>query len=72
MVQSPVLRFHGLDDPYLLYGALNDTWELLERDLTLVTLPGAGHWAVSEQTDFAIPMLKFWLGLQGARVRDDR
>ena len=72
MVQSPVLQFHGLDDPYLLYGALNYTWELLERDLTLVTLPGAGHWAVSEQTDFAIPMLKFWLGLQGARVRDDR
>jgi len=67
MVQAPVLQFHGLDDPYLLYGALNDTWELLEQDLTLVTLPGAGHWAVTEQSDFTIPMLEAWLALQSAR-----
>ncbi len=67
MVQAPVLQFHGLDDPYLLYGALNDTWELLEQDLTLVTIPGAGHWAVTEQSDFTIPMLEAWLALQSAR-----
>ena len=67
MVQAPVLQFHGLDDPYLLYGALNDTWELLEQDLTLVTIPGAGHWAVTEQTGFTVPMLEAWLALQAAR-----
>ncbi len=66
-VRAPVLQFHGMDDPYLLYGALNDTWELLEQDLTLVTIPGAGHWAVSDRSDFTIPMLESWLALQAAR-----
>ena len=32
--------FHGLGDQYLLHGALNGTWEWLEQDLTLVTIPG--------------------------------
>ncbi len=67
MVQSPVLQFHGLDDPYLLHGALHDTWEFLEQDLTLVTIPGAGHWAVSERSDFAILTLEAWLARQSAR-----
>ena len=67
VVQPPVLQFHGLDDPYLLSGALNDTGEWLGQDLTLVTIPGAGHWAVSEESDFAIPMLRAWLALQSAR-----
>jgi pimeloyl-ACP methyl ester carboxylesterase len=66
-VQAPVLQFHGMDDPYLLPGGLNDTWELLDQDLTLVTIPGAGHWAVSDRTDFTIPMLESWLALQLAR-----
>lgn len=42
-VKMPVLMFHGLDDQALLPGGLNDTWEWLEKDLTLVTVPGAGH-----------------------------
>ena len=72
MVRAPVLQFHGLDDSYLLFGALNDTWEFLDQDLTLVTIPGAGHWAVSDRSDFTIPMMESWLGLQGMRARDDR
>jgi pimeloyl-ACP methyl ester carboxylesterase len=67
VVQAPVLQFHGLDDPYLLAGALNDTGDWFEQDLTLVTIPGAGHWAVTDKSDFAIPMLESWLALQSAR-----
>ena len=67
MVQAPVLEFHGLDDPYLLPGALNDTWGLLEQNLTLVTIPGVGHWAVTEASAFTIPMLEAWLALRVAR-----
>ncbi len=66
-VQAPVLQFHGMDDPYLLFGALNDTWELLEQDLTLVTIPGEGHWAVSDRPDFTIPILESWLAIQLGR-----
>jgi epoxide hydrolase 4 len=65
-IQSPVLMFHGLDDRAFVHEALNDTWELLDKDLTLVTLPGVGH--VSENTgpiEFENGMLKAWLGLKG-------
>jgi putative nucleotidyltransferase with HDIG domain len=43
-VKCPVLVIHGLNDPALLPGALSGTWEWIEKDLTLVTVPGAGHW----------------------------
>jgi epoxide hydrolase 4 len=42
-VKCPVLMFHGLKDTALLPGALNGTWQWLEKDLTLVTIPQAGH-----------------------------
>jgi pimeloyl-ACP methyl ester carboxylesterase len=42
-VKCPVLIIHGLEDTYLLPGALNDTWKWLEGELTLVTIPKAGH-----------------------------
>ncbi|HKI20072.1 MAG TPA: alpha/beta hydrolase, partial [Isosphaeraceae bacterium] len=42
-VKCPVLLIHGLKDQALLPGALNDTWNWIESDLTLVTIPGAGH-----------------------------
>jgi len=41
-VKPPVLLIHGLDDKALMHGALNHTWEWLERDLTLVTIPWGG------------------------------
>jgi len=34
-VKCPVLLIHGLKDPYLLPGALNDTWKWVEGELTL-------------------------------------
>ena len=40
-VKCPVLMFHGLKDTALLPGALNDTWKWIDKDLTLVTIPGA-------------------------------
>lgn len=43
-VKCPVLMFHGLEDMWLMPEALNDTWRYLEGDLTLVTVPKAGHW----------------------------
>src|SRR5262249_46181049 len=43
-VKCRVLMIHGLDDPFLMPGTLNDTWRWLEKDLTLVTVPKAGHW----------------------------
>lgn len=44
LVKCPVLMIHGLDDMWLMPEALNDTWRYLEQELTLVTVPKAGHW----------------------------
>jgi pimeloyl-ACP methyl ester carboxylesterase len=60
-VKCPVLMFHGLDDPYLLPGALNDTWKWLDKDLTLVTVPKAGHFVHRDAPDLVTKRLVRWL-----------
>jgi len=42
---------HGLGDQYLLRGALNGTWERLEQDLALVTIPGAQHFVQQDAAE---------------------
>jgi epoxide hydrolase 4 len=63
-IQSPVLEFHGLDDPVYVNQSLNDTWEWLSKDLTLITLPGVGHNSpYSGPIEYINGMLKAWLEL---------
>ncbi len=52
---------HGLKDIYLLAGALNNTWEWLDSDLTLVTIPEAGHFVHHDQPDMVNRTIKMWL-----------
>ena len=61
-VQAPVLMFHGLDDQALLPGGLNGTWDWLERDLTLVTIPGAGHFVQQDASRLVSETMQDWLG----------
>jgi pimeloyl-ACP methyl ester carboxylesterase len=61
MVKCPVLMIHGLDDTALLPGALNDTWKWLEKDLTLITVPGAGHWVHRDKPEFVTKKMVGWL-----------
>lgn len=65
-VKPSVLMFHGLDDTALMYGALNDTWEWLESDLTLVTIPGVNHWVQEQAAEQVSGMMQAWLRLQRA------
>jgi pimeloyl-ACP methyl ester carboxylesterase len=60
-VKYPVLMIHGLKDPYLLPGALNDTWKWVEGELTLVTLPSAGHFVHRDAADVVTPKMLRWL-----------
>jgi len=60
-LKMPVLLIHGLDDKALLHGALNRTWEWLDGDLTLVTVPGAGHFVHHDKPEFISRTLKMWL-----------
>jgi pimeloyl-ACP methyl ester carboxylesterase len=52
---------HGLNDTALLPGALNNTWDWLEKDLTLVTIPGAGHFVQQDASDLVTRSMKMWL-----------
>jgi pimeloyl-ACP methyl ester carboxylesterase len=60
-VKAPVLMIHGLKDTALLAGALNNTWEWLEKDLTLVTIPDAGHFVQQDASDMVTRTIKMWL-----------
>jgi pimeloyl-ACP methyl ester carboxylesterase len=63
-IQMPVLQFHGLADKALLAPALNNTWEHLAKDWTLVTLPGVDHWAHVQQPDKVTQTMRWWLQAQ--------
>ena len=65
-VRAPVLVIHGLQDPYLLPGALNDTWNWVDADLTLVTVPAAGHFVQQDAADLVSRTLLGWLSRWGS------
>ncbi|HYA17325.1 MAG TPA: alpha/beta hydrolase [Bryobacteraceae bacterium] len=60
-VKVPVLQIHGLADTALLPGALNNTWDYLEKDWTLVTVPGAGHFVQQDASDLVTRSIVAWL-----------
>jgi epoxide hydrolase 4 len=60
-VTMPVLMIHGLNDWALLPGALNNTWDWLESDLTLVTIPKSGHFVQQDASDLVTRSIKMWL-----------
>jgi pimeloyl-ACP methyl ester carboxylesterase len=60
-IKCSVLMIHGLKDTALLPGGLNDTWQWLEKDLTLVTIPDAGHFVQHDAAEFVTKQMKNWL-----------
>ena len=63
-VQAPVLMFHGLADTALLPGALDGIWNWVEKDLTLVTVPGAGHFVQQDASKLVTRMMRAWLDMR--------
>jgi epoxide hydrolase 4 len=59
--KMPVLLFHGLNDKALLPAALNDTWKWVDAPLTLVTIPGAGHWSHWDAAELVTGTMRSWL-----------
>ncbi len=59
--QMPVLEFHGLKDTALLAPALNNTWEWMGKDYTLVTIPDAGHFVQQDASDLVSRTMRAWL-----------
>ncbi len=60
-VKAPVLIIFGLKDKYVLPFGLNNTWEWLEKGLTLVTVPEAGHFVQHDAADLVTRTIRQWL-----------
>ena len=63
-VRVPVLMFHGLADQALNAEGLSGTWNWLEKDLTLVTVPGAGHFVQQDAADLVTSTMRWWLAMR--------
>ena len=57
----PVLQFHGLKDTAVDKDGLKNTWDWIDADYTLVTIPNVGHWVQSEAADIVSSTMKSWL-----------
>ena len=66
-VKMPVLMFHGLNDQALHADGLSGTWKWLEKDLTLVTVPGAGHFVQQDAADLVTTTMQWWLSMRTGR-----
>lgn len=60
-VRCPVLMLHGLKDVALLPGALNDTWQWVDKELTLITIPDAGHFVQHDAAGLVTKKMVGWL-----------
>ena len=63
-VKAPVLIIHGLEDRALLPGAHDGTWQWVEQDATLVTVPGASHFVQQDASSFVTDTIAAWLGMR--------
>ena len=66
-LNMPTLMFHGLADEALHSDGLNNTWDWIDADFTLMTIPGAGHFVQQDAADYVSRHLRLWLDAR----RDD-
>jgi pimeloyl-ACP methyl ester carboxylesterase len=60
-IKCRVLMIHGLDDTALLPEALNDSWKWMEKDLTIITVPGSGHFVQQDAAALVTERISEWL-----------
>jgi len=57
----PVLIFHGLKDTALHSDGLNNTWDWIDADTTIVTAPEASHFVQQDASELVTNTMKWWL-----------
>lgn len=60
-ISMPVLQFHGLDDMAVHKDRLRDTWDWIDSDYTLVTVPHVGHWVQRDAAELVTSTMRCWL-----------
>jgi len=61
ILNFPVLIFHGLKDTALSSDALNNTWDWINADLTIVTAPDAAHFVQQDAAELVTTTMRWWL-----------
>lgn len=61
VLKIPVLVFHGLQDTALHSDGLNNTWDWIDADTTIVTAPTAGHFVQQDAAELVTNTLRWWL-----------
>ena len=57
----PLLMFHGLQDTALHSNGLNNTWDWIDNDVTLVTAPEANHFVQQDAAELVTRTMRWWL-----------
>ena len=60
-LSMPVLQFHGLKDKAVDKDGLRDTWNWINADYTLVTIPSSDHWVQREAADMVSSTMLWWM-----------
>lgn len=60
-IDMPVLQFHGLKDTAVDKDGLKGTWDWIDQDYTLVTIPSSGHFVQWEAAEMVSQTMKVWL-----------
>jgi pimeloyl-ACP methyl ester carboxylesterase len=60
-VRVPTLLIHGLDDETLLADGLSGVWNYVAADLTIITIPGAGHFVQQDAAELVSRTMLAWL-----------
>ncbi|MCB0832621.1 MAG: alpha/beta hydrolase [Bacteroidetes bacterium] len=60
-VQCPTLVFFGLEDKALLAAGFNSTWEWVDAPLTMISIPGVGHFVQQDASEMVTSNLMRWL-----------
>jgi pimeloyl-ACP methyl ester carboxylesterase len=57
----PLLLVHGLGDTALHSDGLNNTWDWIDADTTIVTTPNSSHFVQQDAAELVTSTLKWWL-----------
>ena len=60
-VKVPVLAIFGTKDRYVDKDGLNNTWDWVEQDFTLVAIPNAGHFVQQDASALVSNSMRMWL-----------
>jgi len=60
-IDMSVLQIHGLKDTAVDKDGLKGTWDWIDKDYTLVTVPSSGHFVQWEAADLVSTTMRAWL-----------